>query len=164
MYIKWDTWLYLQLDNKSFCSLLVLIFCRWYHIGLQKIQVSLVYLYVPLDLHQLLHIRIDMGFEICIVNAMTVVNKKFQWFFSQSVNAFITINSAAAGDPAEFQMGALVNPFPQKSHNIDGLVQDCSNSIVNALELMQSCTKPSIWHNKWWACFSSLKFQRSLLN
>ena len=25
----------------------------------------------------------------------------------------------------------------------DGLVQDCSNSIANALELLQSCTKPS---------------------
>ena len=29
-------------------------------------------------------------------------------------------------------------------YNIDGLVQDCSNSIANALELLQSCTKPSI--------------------
>ena len=27
---------------------------------------------------------------------------------------------------------------------IDGLVQDCSNSTANALELLQSCTKPSI--------------------
>ena len=27
--------------------------------------------------------------------------------------------------------------------HIDGLVQDCSNTIVNALELPQSCTKPS---------------------
>ena len=27
----------------------------------------------------------------------------------------------------------------------DGLVQDCSNSIANALELLQSCTKPLIW-------------------
>ena len=25
-------------------------------------------------------------------------------------------------------------------------VQDCSNSIINALELLQSCTKPSILH------------------
>ena len=24
---------------------------------------------------------------------------------------------------------------------VDGLVQDCSNSIANALELLQSCTK-----------------------
>ena len=28
---------------------------------------------------------------------------------------------------------------------IDGLVQDCSNSIANALELLQSCTKPSMF-------------------
>ena len=28
-------------------------------------------------------------------------------------------------------------------NQIDGLVQDCSNSIANALELLQSCTKPS---------------------
>ena len=27
--------------------------------------------------------------------------------------------------------------------SIDGLVQDCSNSIANALELLQSCAKPS---------------------
>ena len=30
-------------------------------------------------------------------------------------------------------------------YDIDGLVQDCSNSIANALELLQSCTKPSIY-------------------
>ena len=29
--------------------------------------------------------------------------------------------------------------------HIDGLVQDCSNSIANALELLQSGTKPSIY-------------------
>ena len=28
--------------------------------------------------------------------------------------------------------------------DIDSLVQDCSNSIANALELLQFCTKPSI--------------------
>ena len=31
-----------------------------------------------------------------------------------------------------------------KSH-FGGSAQDCSNSIANALELLQSCTKPSIW-------------------
>ena len=31
-----------------------------------------------------------------------------------------------------------------QSH-LDGLVQDYSNFIANALELLQSCTKPSIW-------------------
>ena len=30
-------------------------------------------------------------------------------------------------------------------HDIDGLVHDCSNSIANALDLLQSCTKPSLY-------------------
>ena len=37
---------------------------------------------------------------------------------------------------------------------IDGLVQNWSNPIANAQELMQSCTKPSIWSSSqnelWW--------------
>ena len=32
--------------------------------------------------------------------------------------------------------------------HIDGLVQDCSNSIANALELLQSCTEPLIYNIK----------------
>ena len=34
--------------------------------------------------------------------------------------------------------------------HIDGLVQDCSNSSVLAIELLQSCTKPSrcTWHRQ----------------
>ena len=31
----------------------------------------------------------------------------------------------------------------QTHHEIDGLVQDCSNSSALAMELLQSCTKPS---------------------
>ena len=30
---------------------------------------------------------------------------------------------------------------------IDGFMQDCSNSIANAMELQQSCTKPSKYDN-----------------
>ena len=30
-------------------------------------------------------------------------------------------------------------------NDIDGLAQDCSNSSALAMELMQSCAKPSIW-------------------
>ena len=36
---------------------------------------------------------------------------------------------------------------PGQQIHIDCLVQDCSNSIVNILELLQSCTKPSICFN-----------------
>ena len=34
----------------------------------------------------------------------------------------------------------MTAPFP--SRDIDGLVQDCSNSSVLAMELLQSCAKP----------------------
>ena len=41
---------------------------------------------------------------------------------------------------------------------IDGLEQDCSNSIGNALELLQSCATPSIW---WRCCYSIMIFPKS---
>ena len=38
----------------------------------------------------------------------------------------------------------LLSVFPA---HIDGLVQDCSNSIANAMELLQSCTRAStLWN------------------
>ena len=38
-----------------------------------------------------------------------------------------------------------MKPFFLTISDIDGLVQDYSKSIANALELLQSCTKSSIW-------------------
>ena len=35
-----------------------------------------------------------------------------------------------------------------KINYINGLVQDCSNSIANAMELLQPCIKPYIW-SRW---------------
>ena len=32
-------------------------------------------------------------------------------------------------------------------HDFDGLVQDCSNSSALAMELLQSCTKPSTYQS-----------------
>ena len=40
------------------------------------------------------------------------------------------------------EIGLLAKQWHQSY--IIGLVQDCSNSIANALELLQSCTKPLI--------------------
>ena len=36
-------------------------------------------------------------------------------------------------------------PYVLPLYHIDGLVQDCSISIANALEILQSCTEPSIF-------------------
>ena len=37
---------------------------------------------------------------------------------------------------------------PIHIRKFDGLVRDCSNSIVNALELSQSCTNPSTYPSR----------------
>ena len=37
--------------------------------------------------------------------------------------------------------------LPMIWNYIDGLVQDCSISIANTLELLQSCTEPSVWYS-----------------
>ena len=37
---------------------------------------------------------------------------------------------------------ALIISYVQVNVDIDGLMQDCSNSIADALELLQSCSKP----------------------
>ena len=42
----------------------------------------------------------------------------------------------------------LLFGFGARQFYIDGLTQDCSNSIANALELLQSCAKPSTYLSK----------------
>ena len=44
--------------------------------------------------------------------------------------------------------------------HIDALVQDCSNSIANALELLQSCTKPSTRCTLFWSAEQQMYFQK----
>ena len=44
-----------------------------------------------------------------------------------------------------FQKKERLSGCPEEVWHIDGLVQNCSNSIANALELVQSCTKPLIY-------------------
>ena len=48
-------------------------------------------------------------------------------------------------------------------HDVDGLVQDCSNSIANALDLLQSCTKPLIWSSSAMINFLQNTRNRSLI-
>ena len=43
-------------------------------------------------------------------------------------------------------VSVCVTESSEKQNHVDGFVQDCSNSIANALEILQSCTKPSIWY------------------
>ena len=48
---------------------------------------------------------------------------------------------------------------PVTPEYLDDLMQDCSDSIANALELLQSCTKPSICY-----LYGSVKFNSILQN
>ena len=38
----------------------------------------------------------------------------------------------------------IIISYSTNDQKLDGLVKDCSISIANALEILQSCTKPSI--------------------
>ena len=51
---------------------------------------------------------------------------------------------------SHFVSASMCQPVAWWCH-MDGLVQDCSNSIANALELLQSCTKPSMWCPSPWS-------------
>ena len=56
------------------------------------------------------------------------------WFFVKSCGAFTHIRQRCFTDTI----------WLTSNSDNDGSVQDCSNSIANALELLQFCTKPLI--------------------
>ena len=51
----------------------------------------------------------------------------------------VTAWSCTSGKPL---LVPVINPFNDIYCYIDGLVQDCSSSTANVLEILQSCTKP----------------------
>ena len=57
------------------------------------------------------------------------------------------------------QAPMLTNPDHWKWH-IEGSVQDCSSCIVNALELLQSCTRPSLCSTNPYLKAGLVKIQR----
>ena len=61
---------------------------------------------------------------------------------------YLHVNPLRAQDMNQsYQAGIMSYDWMNNQNHIDGLlvVQDCSNSIANALELLQSCTTPSIY-------------------
>ena len=62
---------------------------------------------------------------------------------SQHLNITACWNFSSLKTSEWLSLTAFLGTVGIKAH-IDGLVQDCSNSIANSLELLQSCTKPSI--------------------
>ena len=60
-------------------------------------------------------------------------------------NAFANVVcKLAAIFPRQDEVIQSCENIVQHRIHIDGLMQDCSNTIANTLELLQSCTKPVI--------------------
>ena len=76
--------------------------------------------------------------------------------FKENVQGLKHLGSCAFPEPLIFgwKTGSYLTEW--QAH-VDGQAQDCSNSIANALELLQSCTKPLMHH------YSSLKLLLSFL-
>ena len=77
-----------------------------------------------------------------------VVNNDNQYFDNNNIKIWICIISWHTEQQHEgpSQVIKSVLKLCKIATHIDGLVQDCSNSIANALELLQSCTKPSTFY------------------
>ena len=72
---------------------------------------------------------------LCGDPLQTPLMRSFGVFFVVSVNK-LTENSRVVGD------------LRRLNTNINGLMHDSSISIANALEILQSLTKPSIWSRR----------------
>ena len=75
-----------------------------------------------------------------------------RWYIQQSSIINVLISKSALLSNAEFELRTLIIKKYQNGHvitfkwaNCDGLAQDCSNTIALAMELLQSCVKPSKW-------------------
>ena len=72
------------------------------------------------------------GYNRCLLRDLGLTDDEITRSGGRSTNQ-------SHADIASNTYGHVKNCLPN-SDEIDGLVQDCSNSIANALELLQSCT------------------------
>ena len=82
--------------------------------------------------------------------------KTIDWFTCTSIHPSIQNLTDHIIIAAVYLLLTILNVFESSrpilvQHNVNGLVQDCSNFSANALELLQFCTKPSMYKT-----FSSL--------
>ena len=81
-----------------------------------------------------------------VVNMNKLLNKQLSWqLFQTWCLCDVTIKMRPRQNICRF------------TSYFNGLVQDCSNSTANALELLQSCTKPSIWDSTWYRWVNARK-------
>ena len=83
-----------------------------------------------------MELNIQVGFTIHLIH----INHS-TW--SQEIRKYSLSFSSHIFSPKIFTKTLHGSPIRAR-YGVDGLVQDCSNSIANALELLQSWTKPSV--------------------
>ena len=79
------------------------------------------------------HRGMGASYELCV---LYLVPLSFQ--FCIQCHAGLEISK-------KFSFARLQNSVFFSTNYIDGIVQDCSISIANSLEILQSCTKPTIY-------------------
>ena len=93
----------------------------------------------------------DMSYDMHLVKHVLSLNQKFV-----TLNAWSKWETLKSVKPCMICSRKTNCPHPPW-YDIDGLVEDCSNSIANALESLQSCTEPSIL-----SCFFRYAFVYSI--
>ena len=91
------------------------------------------------DIPKIIQIRWKLDFKCNFIVGIISLQHFAQ--LSCHVQNFITIISPNLGWECEISID--FNYDWKIVHEIDGSAQDCSNSITNTLELLQSCAKPS---------------------
>ena len=105
-------------DYNLFSSGQVLELLWWPQCWFHKIEVSAMYSYIPLGLNQLLNVRVDQWFHICIVDTCQWVYLLVEGLFCYLVYSFISVNATVAWYPAETNTGALVTQWPEQVHDM----------------------------------------------
>ena len=92
------------------------------------------------------------------------ITEPWLWLNCSIVNIIVNHSAHSAREVSLKDSGKSVGFQPQQGANqehIDGLVQDCGNSIAIAMELLKSCAKPSIflgtYCNRYWDILDQLK-------
>ena len=143
-------WLYYALSTSALFLLSTLVLTLYIDVVLSLSMSSCRLMwYIYLLLFNVFHwCWGNLNQHLVIVN--WTLSNKLPWNLNQNTKLFIlnenTFENVICEKANILFRGIWIKLayFAWKLH-IDGLVQDCSNSIANALELLQSYTKPSIY-------------------
>ena len=107
----------------------------------------MVHIWRPRSLSQLFHAGGDDGTKGCLLHLTQTFRER------RSLGRVLIPTLLHHPVPGQ-------NNDMNREQNTDGLVQNCSNCSVLAMELLQSCTKPSIYHR--WYLVTAYLWQHKL--